>query len=368
MASDARLREWKGAVGAAALLIAVLGTGLLAAGGLEEGEGLRLPAPEAAEAAAPSTTTTRPPPRPVTLVFAGDIHFEDSLAVRLRRDPATALAPARELLAGADAVVANLETAVTARGTRAEKQFAFRAPASAFVALREAGITVVSMANTHGLDYGPDGIADAMAAADAAGVELIGIGRDRAAALAPSVLDLDGARVAVFGATDVLDDDLAAEWTAGVDRPGMASAKDPRPLLAAIEAVRPTVDTVVVHLHWGVEAESCPSDRQRALAQRVVAAGADVVVGSHAHRLQGAGRHGDAFVAYGLGNFAFRAVSVLGAQSGALEVQVTGRRIESYRWRPATIDDSLPRPLRGAAADGAVRNWDRLRGCTDLAA
>jgi poly-gamma-glutamate capsule biosynthesis protein CapA/YwtB (metallophosphatase superfamily) len=59
-------------------------------------------------------------------------------------------------------------------------------------------------------------------------------------------------------------------------------------------------DVVVAHLHWGVQGETCPSPAQRRLATRLVGAGADVVSGSHAHEVQGDGRLGAGYVAYGL--------------------------------------------------------------------
>ncbi len=62
-------------------------------------------------------------------------------------------------------------------------------------------------------------------------------------------------------------------------------------------------DVVVVYLHWGTEGRSCPDARQPALARLLAEAGADVVVGSHAHVLLGSGWLGDTYVDYGLGNF-----------------------------------------------------------------
>ncbi|MDP1820304.1 MAG: CapA family protein [Acidimicrobiales bacterium] len=97
-----------------------------------------------------------------------------------------------------------------------------------------------------------------------------------------------------------------------------------------------------------------------------MAAGADVVVGGHAHRLQGGGRLGDAVVHYGLGNFLFRANSSEGARTGVFEVTVTGRRIDGYRWVPGRISDSVPRPLAAAEAASELIYWDSLRACADL--
>jgi hypothetical protein len=111
---------------------------------------------------------------------------------------------------------------------------------------------------------------------------------------------------------------------------------------------------------------ACPSRDQRSLARRLVAAGADIVVGGHAHRLQGAGRMGRALVGYGLGNFVWYGTSELSTTSGVLLVTATGRRVDGYRWVPARIVDGIPRPLTGQARASAVASWRALRGCTGL--
>jgi len=134
-----------------------------------------------------------------------------------------------------------------------------------------------------------------------------------------------------------------------------------------VQAARATADTVVVFLHWGIELETCPSGDQRALAETLAAAGADVIVGGHAHRVQGAGRLGEALVGYGLGNFLWNASSAESSTTGVLEVTVTGRRVDSYRWVPARIQSGVPRALEGADATAAVATWDARRGCTGLA-
>jgi poly-gamma-glutamate capsule biosynthesis protein CapA/YwtB (metallophosphatase superfamily) len=125
---------------------------------------------------------------------------------------------------------------------------------------------------------------------------------------------------------------------------------------------------VVVDLHWGRELEGCPIDRQRALAPKLVAAGADVVVGSHAHVLLGGGYLRGAYVHYGLGNFVFYARGGVTAQSGVLLLTLRGRAVTKAAWVPAVISGGIPLPLEGAAAERAVAAWQALRGCTGLAA
>ena len=91
-----------------------------------------------------------------------------------------------------------------------------------------------------------------------------------------------------------------------------------------------------------------------------------MIVGGHAHRVQGAGRLGDALVGYGLGNFLWNAQSEESATTGVLEVTVTGRRVDAFRWIPARIESGTPRPLAGDAAAAAVAQWASLRACTGL--
>ena len=304
---------------------------------------------------------------PVVLGFGGDVHFEGSLESKLVSSPSGMLATIRPLLESADLAVVNLETAVTNRGQAIAKQFVFRAPPSAFAALRGAGVDVASMANNHGMDFGVSGLRDSLAAAKRYRFPLVGIGLDDRDAYRPFRRTINGKRIAVIGATQVLDDELIASWTAGPGKPGLASAKDVPRLIQAVGEARRTSDTVVVFLHWGIELQQCPSAVQRDLARRLVAAGADVVVGGHAHRLQGAGRMGPALVAYGLGNFVWYGTSELSTQTGVLLVTVEGRHVLGYRWAPARILDGVPRPLAGAERRRELSSWRSLRRCTGLA-
>jgi hypothetical protein len=313
-------------------------------------------------------STREPTGEPVTLAFGGDVHFEGAVGSRLAANPATALGPVAGVLRRADLAVVNLETAITERGTPAAKEFTFRAPPSALTALKAAGVDVATMANNHGQDFGVVGLRDSLAAASRAKLPVIGIGRDADEAFRPYRVTVKGQRIAVLGATQVLDSNLAAAWTAGDGKPGMASAYEEERLLAAVRAARAEADTVVVDLHWGRELVNCPIDRQRALAPKLVAAGADVVVGSHAHILLGGGYLRGAYVHYGLGNFVFYSRGGLTAQSGVLLLTMRGRAVRASRWGPAVIPGGIPTPLGGAAPDRAVASWQSLRRCTGLSA
>src|SRR5690348_2778911 len=253
------------------------------------------PAPTAAAAApTPAPTTSRPAAR-LTLAFAGDVHFADRTAARLSADPDTAFGEAATALRAADLTMVNLETAVTERGSPEPKEFHFRTPATAFTALRAAGVDVATMANNHAADYGAVGLSDTLAAIKSTRFPTIGIGADAGRAYAPYYVTVRGHRVALLAASQIRDHTLSA-WTAGPTSAGIASAYDDR-LIAAVQAARDQAEIVVVYLHWGVEGQGCPSGDQRALAARLAAAGADAVVGTHAHLLLGAGYLGSTYVA-----------------------------------------------------------------------
>jgi poly-gamma-glutamate synthesis protein (capsule biosynthesis protein) len=360
------------ALTAVAVTVMVAGGGDAADSGDSGGARREAGATSPSSRPSPSTTTTRPrrgTGTPVTLAFGGDTHFEGTLRSQLDSNPGGMFAPIAPVLSGADVAMVNLETAITERGTPDTKNYNFRAPARAFGALRAAGIDAVTMANNHGRDYGPVGLSDTLLAKPQAGLAVLGVGANATEAYAPWVTEVKGQKLAVFAATDVIDDWLIQPWTATDTQPGLASTKAAAVdrLVAGIGAVREDVDTVIVFLHWGAEGSQCPTPRQQQLAQQLVDAGADVIVGSHAHRVQTAGRLGNALVDYGLGNFAFYNESGLAGVTGVLRVTVTGRDVDGYEWVPARIRNGIPHPLDASAAAADQQAFASRRACAALA-
>jgi poly-gamma-glutamate synthesis protein (capsule biosynthesis protein) len=333
-------------------------------------------APSTTVSTAPTTTTTlRDPLRgngeAVTFAFGGDVMFEGALRGKLLDDPAGVLAPVAPVLAAADVAVVNLETAVTDGGEKVQpKMYNFRAPPVALDALKAAGVDAVTVANNHGLDFGLQGLTDTIAAGAEHQLPVLGIGNNADQAFTPYRVDVRGQRISVFGVTDVIDSPYEMSWAATDTGPGLASSKFEGldRLVATIRQWRVESDTIVVFLHWGIEREGCPSDRQREVAQALTDAGADIVVGSHAHWLQGGGMFNTAFVDYGLGNFVFYNEQGEYGRSGVLQVTATGRHIDGYQWVPARIEGGVPNPLpAGPDADAELAHWNELRACTGLA-
>jgi poly-gamma-glutamate synthesis protein (capsule biosynthesis protein) len=314
--------------------------------------------------ASPTPTPTPTPDKPVTIAFAGDVHFAGRVAQRLA-DPRTALGPISQTLSQADVAMVNLETALTTRGTPEPKSFHFRAPPGALDALRDAGVDVATMANNHGVDYGPVGLTDTMAAITASGFPVVGIGQDSTQAYAPWYTTVRGNRVAIIGASEIPDRTLTA-WTAEPDHPGVASAFSAR-LIASVKDARTKADIVVVYLHWGQEGKACPISNQPVLAKELAAAGADAVVGTHAHLLLGGGWMGPTYVAYGLGNFLWWRDNAFSNDTGVLTLSFDGRRVTAAHFTPAEIDNrGVPMPASGAEASRINAKWNDVRVCTGL--
>ncbi len=307
----------------------------------------------------------------VTFGFGGDVHFAGVVGNNLAQDPATALGTTiPQLFSGTQLRMVNLETAVT-DGTCPEPQnkpYIFDAPASAVTALKSAQITLATEANDHGEDCGPQGLSQNLSLATQDRYPIIGIGNNAAEAFAPYRATIDGQRIAIIAATQVIADNLVPTWTATATTGGVASAIDPTELVREVQQVRRSADTVIVYLHWGTETQSCPNPQQGPLAQQLVKAGADIVIGADAHVLSGAGYMGSAYVDYGLGNFAFYDNTPPETSSGALIVTATGRHIVSVTFRPAVDQAGLPLPLTGGPAATALASWMSARGCTNLSA
>jgi hypothetical protein len=309
----------------------------------------------------------------VTFAFGGDVHFPagTNLGARLAASPSAALGPTvPQLLSGANLTMVNLESALTDGSCpdTQSKQFVFYAPPAAVTAFKGAGVSLITEANNHGEDCGQPGLQMALGTRQQSGYPIIGIGRDADDAFTPFKTTINGQRISIIAATQVIDSGLRTAWTATATQPGLASAYDVDDLIAAVEAARQVSDTVIVYLHWGTQLDPCPNPLQEPLANALVKAGADIIVGTHAHLLLGAGYLGTAFVDYGLGNFAFYDNSPPENASGSLVITATGRHIDQIAWRPAVIVNDLPQPLTGNAAAEAVASWEQDRGCTDATA
>lgn len=281
--------------------------------------------------------------RPLRLFAVGDVAFGEGVGAAIRehgpRYPWLRVAP---LLRRADVTVANLETAVSNRGSAwPGKQYTFRGPPKALRAMaRFAGVDVVSLANNHSLDYGRIAFSDTLRSIRKHGLRKMGGGRDLERARQPAVAELGGLSVAFLGFSDV----RPPGFDAGLTRSGTTPAF-PWYIETDVRRAKRKHDLVVVYFHWGIERDGTPSARQRGLGGLALRNGADVVLGSHPHVLQPRERKGAKrrkLVAWSLGNFVFTGSSAWTRRTGILRVELGRKGVLDTGWRPARIVNSQP--------------------------
>lgn len=348
-----------------------------------------------AESAAPVVTTARSTPsvdtrtpitgaEPVTMAFAGDIHFEYQLR-SVGRDP-QGLAQLRPYFDHADVAIANLETAITDRGTPIPgKAFTFRAPVSALTTVKNAGIDAVGMSNNHAVDFGKEGLADTLAARATSPVTIMGIGANEDEAFKPAVFEVDGVSIAVINASQ-LTDETSRYFTAGPHKAGIALLHTPHRFVAEVKAAQAKYDVVIAYLHWGTEKVLCPTQRSKNAVRWLTAAGVDAIIGGHSHRVQAGGWQGSTYINYGLGNFVWWKNASLGSRStGVLTISIDKEQVKKRRalpadqrasvgaiitqeqWTPLEIRSSgIPTKPFSVTAESLLAARNQLRQCSNL--
>lgn len=209
----------------------------------------------------------------------------------------------RNIIRNADFFMVNEEFPFSSRGVQAEdKQYTFRLEPERVSMFLELGIDGVTLANNHALDFGVEALLDTCTTLDNAGILRTGAGTNLEEAKKPVEVELQGKTIAIIGATRVIPD---AGWAAGKNHPGMLASYDATTLLEEITVQKQGGKFVIVYVHWGVERDERPQEYQRTLAQQYINAGADLVIGSHPHVLQGIEYYKGKPIVYSLGNFVF---------------------------------------------------------------
>ncbi len=202
----------------------------------------------------------------------------------------------------ADLTMINEEFPFSNRGTAAEdKQFTFRIDPNRVNVFQDLGVDIVTLANNHVLDYGQDALIDTFETLNNAQIQYVGAGNNYVEAKQRKEYELNGTKIGILGATRVIP---VPGWAAG-SSPGVFSTYDPTGLVAEIKSAKESCDIVIAYLHWGIERDEYPQEYQRELAKKYIDAGADLVIGTHPHVLQGIEYYNGKAIFYSLGNFIF---------------------------------------------------------------
>ena len=316
----------------------------------------------AAEALAVALQPLLEPSPTVRLVAVGDVMLDRRLGGAIQRgDLESPFASVANLLQEADITFANLEAPIGDLGLPAVKSYTFLAPPSAAMSLAWAGFDVVSLANNHALDYGPEALLQTIELLGAQGIAAVGAGLDKAAAHTPILLSSHGIRLAFLAYVDVPVESGGFDtrtWAAVGETPGLAWA-EPGLIQRDVVEARELSDVVVVSLHSGFEGREQPSPTQVIAARAAIDAGASLVLGHHAHRLQGIEVYRHGLIAYGLGNFAFDMDAL--PSSMALNVWLDSDGVRQVEIVPVVIaPDGRPRMASAQEASVIWREVERI--------
>ena len=214
------------------------------------------------------------------------------------------------LTKNADLTVANLESVLSDNVEHPTLGMTFSAPTRAADGLVSAGIDAVNLANNHAYNYGDTGFRDTMAALDTRKIGYFGGGINATTAHSPLIVTVKGKKIALLGYSSIIGSYEAQPNKSGQAWLSMApwgpfDEQRAQAMEADIKAAKQQTDLVFVYYHWGTEYTHDAGADQRTIAHRAVDAGADVILGTHPHWVQGVEWYKNKLITYSLGNFVF---------------------------------------------------------------
>ncbi|MCB1171240.1 MAG: CapA family protein [Leptospiraceae bacterium] len=240
----------------------------------------------------------------ITLLFAGDTNFiwgvED---LQRQRGMLYPLEEVMQMLESADFTSVNLETAITTRGTPInEKNYVFNSSPLLARVLADVGVDMLILGNNHSMDMGDEGLKDTIRFARQHGFFTPGAGTNLQQASMPAIVRIKGLTIGFFSGNEIGPDTNFANG----NRSGTAGLSI---VQSSLRNWCPRLDMCIVNLHWGMEYSPHPGAHQRSVAENLIRAGADAIIGHHPHIPQGVEIIDGKPVFYSVGNFLFGSVN-----------------------------------------------------------
>ena len=245
-----------------------------------------------------------------TMCFAGDILLAEGEITTNNLDSSPnglkdCISPEfLEIMNRADYTCVNNEFTYSTRGSALDgKAWTFRAHPDRVKYLKEMGVDLALLANNHVYDYGKDAMLDTLDTLTNADIKYFGAGANLEEAMKPVYVELGGKKVAFVAASRAEKNKMTPQATE--EEPGILRCYDPALFIEVIKEARANADFVVACVHWGTERSTVLEDAQLETARQYIDAGADVIIGSHSHCLQGMEYYNGKPIVYSLGNYWF---------------------------------------------------------------
>ena len=277
----------------------------------------------------------------ITLRFGGDINLGDkSSVVQFAASQKNGITDSfgkklKVLMETADIMMLNHEYACSNTGEPAAgKTDTFLAKDKNNKALKKLGVDIVSLANHHVYDYGKKAFRNTLKSLEKRDIAYVGAGKDEKEAAKPVYYNINGVKLAFVSATCA--EENVTPSPAGADAPGVFYTDDDTEFLKVIRKAKKKSDYVIAYVHWGKEYSTRLETEQTTRTHGYIDAGADLVVGSHSHLLQGMEYYKGKPVIYNLGNYLFDDQTL---DTGLLEVKIAtaGRKDTAVKKNGAKV-------------------------------
>jgi len=249
-----------------------------------------------------------------TVSFVGDILFDPDFMPMVHASQKGGVlncidAATVDYLKSSDVFLINNEFSLGSRGAPLpNKTWTFQVNPERLSLYRDMGVDIVSLANNHVYDYGPEGFEDTLKYLDEADIPRIGAGMNLGEAAKGYYFVVNGIKVGIVAAScaeKVRFTPVATETT-----PGVMGTYDSAEFIKAIKKADSQCDVLVAYVHWGTENTTKLDGKQQILAREYIDAGVDAVIGGHTHCLQGMEFYKGKPIVYSVGNFWFNSKSL----------------------------------------------------------
>ena len=263
-----------------------------------------------------------------------------------------------DIMTKSDIMIANSEFTISDRGEKMKgKYYTFRGSPKRIPIYNEMGVDLVTLANNHVYDFGSVAFNDMLDALDKYKMPYIGAGHNINEASKPYYYVANGYKIGLVNASraeKLLLTPGATDTSEGVFR-----CYDPEKLISVIKDVKSKSDYVILLLHWGREDSHDLENVQIETSKQYIDAGADIIVGSHAHVLQGFEFYNSKFISYNLGDFIFNHET---KDTGILEVSLDNEGKFKYKFIPCLEKDKYTKLLTDSEKTrvlNLMKSWSR---------
>lgn len=302
----------------------------------------------------------------VSLMFTGDFLFSKDYPpyrayVSRGRDISKCIdSKVIDKMKAVDIMVMNNEFTYTKRGKPTPgKKFTFRADPEMAKELNNLGVDLVSLANNHAYDYGEISLLDTMETLKGVKIPYVGAGKNIEEAEKPVFFEKNGVKIAIVAATSIERYNHPDTKAATEKSPGVARCLDTKRFEQVIKKAKKEADIVIAFVHWGSEGTNYIDALQKKQAEKMVAAGVDVIVGAHPHVLQKVDFVKGVPVVYSLGNFWFNSRTL---DTGMFEVTVGKEGVRKCKFIPCKQKGLKTTLLEGREKKRLLQFMQKLSG------